>query len=337
MQLVLLVPGMLAIAAERLAAMPALERLACYAAPPRAEPNGMAAALFAVLGLSADTPVAPLALLGAGGDPRDDYVLCADPVHLAADRDTVVLVQRVDDVPAEARARLVRMLDDHFAADGLRFEALRSDAWFARCANVPDVRMTPLDAALRRPLFPHLPAGADARRWRSWQNEIQMLMHEHPVNDERDAHGEPTVTGLWFWGGGRLRDAADAPLAFVAAAAGVPGDLARGLARRVQLATLELASQDDLAHTIASTASVLRNVTPAHGVVALPAGVSPQRLESAWLWPALARLAAGEFEALHVVADGNGNAAAWSATRPTWWRRITARAAHRGFAVPQPA
>jgi hypothetical protein len=337
MQLVLLVPGMLAIAAERLAAMPALERLACYAAPPRAEPRGMAAALFALLGLSADTPVAPLAMLGAGGDPRDDYVLCADPVHLAADRDTVILVQRVDDLPADARARLVRMLDDHFADDGLRFEALRSDAWFARCANVPDVRMTPLDAALRRPLFPHLPAGADARRWRSWQNEIQMLLHEHPVNAERDAHGEPTVTGLWFWGGGRVRDIADPPLAFVAAAAGAPGDLARGLARRVELAAMELASEDDLAHALAPDQSASRNVAPAYGVVALPANISPLRLQSAWLSAALARLTAGEFEALHVVADGNGSAATWSATRPTWWRRITTRAAHRAFAGPPPA
>ena len=337
MQLVLLVPGMLAIAAERLAAMPALERLACYAAPPRAEPCGMAAALFALLGLPADTPVAPLAMLGAGGDPRGDYVLCANPVHLAADRDTVVLVQRVDDLPADAQARLVRMLDDHFAADGLRFEALRSDAWFARCTNVPDVRMTPLDAALRRPLFPHLPAGADARRWRSWQNEIQMLLHEHPVNDERDAHGEPAVTGLWFWGGGRLGDIAGAPIAFVAAAAGTSGDVARGLVRRLELVPMELASEDDLAHALAWVPSASRNATPAYGIVVLPANVSPQRLEHAWLSTALARLAAGDFEALHVVADGNGNTATWSATRPTWWRRITAHAARRAFAVPQPA
>jgi hypothetical protein len=338
MQLALLVPGMLAIAAERLAAMPALERLACYAAPPRAEPRGIAAALFVLLGLDADTPVAPLAMLGAAGDPRDDYVLCADPVHLAADRDTVLLVQRVDDLSADAQVRLVRMLDGHFASDGLRFEALRPDAWFARCHDAPDVRMTPLDAALRRPLFPHLPAGADARRWRTWQNEIQMLLHEHPVNAEREAHGQPTVTGLWFWGGGALRAVGDVQVGFVAAAAAAPGDLVRGLAQNCGVTARRVHDGDDLAHALdGSAASPSTHAASAYAVVVAPPKLSPQRLESAWLAPALARLARGDVEALHLIADGHGGAGTWSAARPTWWRRIAARAAQHRFDVPHAA
>jgi hypothetical protein len=336
MQLALLVPGMLAITAERLAAMRALERLAFYAAPPRTEPRGMAAALFALLGLAADTPVAPLAMLGAGGDPRDDHVLCADPVHLAADRDTVLLVQRVDDVCADDRARIVQMLDSHFAGDGLRFEALRPDAWFARCRDAPDVQMTPLDAALRRPLFTHLPAGADARRWRTWQNEVQMLLHEHPVNAEREAHGQPTVNGLWFWGGGALRDVRDTPVGFVAAAAaGALGDLARGLAQHCGSTARQLHDGDDLAHALETSRA--RHSASEYAVVVPPSKLPPQRLESEWLAPALARLARGDDDALHLIADGNGGASTWSAARPTWWRRIAARAAHRRFDVPHAA
>jgi len=338
MQLALLVPGMLAIAAERLAAMPALERLACYAAPPRAEPRGIAAALFVLLGLDADTPVAPLAMLGAAGDPRDDYVLCADPVHLAADRDTVVLVQRVDDLSADAQVRLIRMLDGHFARDGLRFEALRPDAWFVRCADAPDVRMTSLDAALRRPLFSNLPAGADARRWRTWQNEIQMLLHEHPVNAEREAQGQPPATGLWFWGGGALRDVGDASVGFVAAPAGARGDLARGLAQHCGVTARHVDDDDDLAHALDTcAASPPMHAASAYAVVVAPSKLSPQRLESGWLAPALARLARGDVEALHLIADGNGGAGTWSAARPAWWRRIAARAARRRFDVPHAA
>ena len=338
MQLALLVPGMLAISAERLAAMPALEHLACYAEPPRGEPRGIAAALFALLGLAGDTPIAPLAMLGSGGDPRDDYVLCADPVHLVADRDTVLLVQRVDDVSAEEQVRLVRMLDGHFASDGLRFEARRPDAWFVRCSDAPDVRMTPLDAALRRPLFHHLPAGADARRWRTWQNEIQMLLHEHTVNAEREARGQPTVTGLWFWGGGTLRDVGGAPIGFVAAAAGAPGDVARGLAQHCGVTARRLHDDDDLAHVLDSSATpASRNVSGTYAVVVPPSTLAPQRLESGWLVPALARLARGDLEALHLIADGNGGAVTWSAARPTWWRRIAAHAVHRRFDVPHAA
>lgn len=32
--------------------------------------------------------------------------------------------------------------------------------------------------------------------------EIEIWLHEHPVNRERSARGELTVTGLWMWGGG---------------------------------------------------------------------------------------------------------------------------------------
>ena len=54
-----------------------------------------------------------------------------------------------------------------------------------------------------------------------------MLFHSHPVNDAREAAGEPTVNSVWFWGGGVLPDALDPVFA------GVWGDdpLARGLAR----------------------------------------------------------------------------------------------------------
>jgi hypothetical protein len=32
--------------------------------------------------------------------------------------------------------------------------------------------------------------------------EMQMMLHEHPVNQSREARGEPAVNGTWFWGGG---------------------------------------------------------------------------------------------------------------------------------------
>jgi hypothetical protein len=39
------------------------------------------------------------------------------------------------------------------------------------------------------------------------------------------------VTGIWFWGGGRLSDAVGLPATIVSAASGRVGDLARGVAR----------------------------------------------------------------------------------------------------------
>jgi hypothetical protein len=49
-----------------------------------------------------------------------------------------------------------------------------------------------------------LPAGGDARTWVSIGNEMQMLLHRHPVNERREQEGRLTANGLWFWGGGTL-------------------------------------------------------------------------------------------------------------------------------------
>jgi hypothetical protein len=48
--------------------------------------------------------------------------------------------------------------------------------------------------------------------------EMEMWLHEHPVNDARRRRGEMPVTGLWLWGGGplpawRASAAADQPAA----------------------------------------------------------------------------------------------------------------------------
>ena len=41
-------------------------------------------------------------------------------------------------------------------------------------------------------------------RFRAELNELQMLLHEHPVNQAREARGELPVNSLWLWGGGSL-------------------------------------------------------------------------------------------------------------------------------------
>ena len=328
MQLVLIVPGLLALSSESLAAARSLGLLAHYAAPPRVEPLGIAAALADALGIVPSAPLAALALLGAGGDPRGDYVLHADPVHLAADRDTVVLVRRIDDLTADAAQRFVRKLDRHFARDDLRFDAVRPDAWFARCTSVPDMVTTPLDAALGRSILAHLPRGADAGRWKRWQNEIEMLLHDDEVNLTREARGALAVSGIWFWGGGRLAEINALPAAVAVAPAGAAGDLVRGIALRGRGAEALLPANAGLAEALACARSLAATQTL---VVAAGDAASLDRDTFA---PALARLAHGDVDTLRLVGDGSGFAAAWTARAPGLRQRIAARARARRFEVP---
>jgi hypothetical protein len=45
-----------------------------------------------------------------------------------------------------------------------------------------------------------------AKRWRKLQNEIQMLWHIGPVNEEREQRGMPSINSLWISGIGKLND-----------------------------------------------------------------------------------------------------------------------------------
>jgi hypothetical protein len=45
-----------------------------------------------------------------------------------------------------------------------------------------------------------------AKHWRKLQNEIQMLWHIGPVNEERGQRGMPSINSLWISGIGKLSD-----------------------------------------------------------------------------------------------------------------------------------
>ena len=97
---------------------------------------------------------------------------------------------------AKPKRMLIAALNAISRDDGiaLRRAAIRSAG---TCASA-----TPLDAASRMPVErvrrpqhrTHLLRGAEARAWQRWLNEMQMLLHAHPVNAAREARGEPPST-----------------------------------------------------------------------------------------------------------------------------------------------
>ena len=61
-----------------------------------------------------------------------------------------------------------------------------------------------------------LPQGPDAADYRRLVSEIEMALHDHPVNKQRVQEGLQPVNSLWLWGGGELPDAGntDLPMLF---------------------------------------------------------------------------------------------------------------------------
>jgi len=327
--LTLTVPGLLAPGMRQPAATAPFQLFARYADPPVQSKDGLASALCAALGLPYSTPLAPLCALGAELDVDEHYMIAATPVTLVADRDIVMLAGRVHDLGGDDAAILIDLLNHHFADDGVHFVAARPATWFARCDRSFSLSTSPLDAAIGRSIYPYLPRGADGSTWQRWQVEIQMLLHEHLVNQRRDARGLSPVSSVWFWGNGRLSDVTSPALAAAFASDDENGDLVRGLARHVGL------SVDAPPATF--SAILDRSNGKGNTIVAL-ASMSEQssveRFGVDWLQPAVTALEAGKVNALRLIADGHGAAVSWVAERPSPFARVTSRLRARPFEIP---
>jgi hypothetical protein len=327
--LALTVPGLLAPGAPALSAMAPFQALARYADPPEQNGDGLGPALCATLGMPSTTPLAPISALGAGVDVGDRYTIAATPVTLIADRDIVMLAGAVKDLADDDAATLIELFNRHFGGDGLHFVSPRPAAWFAQCERTFSLSASPVDAAIGRSIFSYLPRGSDGGIWRRWQVEAQMLLHEHPVNQQREARGLAPVSSLWFSGGGRLSDVTMPGLSAVFAAADENGDLARGLAGGVGLLA------DVLPVTLSAILDKLDRTSDA--LVALTATTDEAaigRFGRDWLQPAVAALDAGKIDALQLIADGHGAAASWRARRPSGLARVASRLRSRAFDIP---
>jgi len=195
--------------------LPALQTLLARGSRQSGAAGCVEAALCEALGIARqqDWPIAPITLAADGGEAGDAYWLRADPVHLRVMRDRIVLADSAAiDLTREEADALTLTIGQHFG-DDLKPLPLHPRRWYLRYARAPHLITTPLSAAVGRDIDPLLPQGADAMRLRAELNELQMLLHDHPVNQARAARGELPVNSLWLWGGGHPPAVGSAPVA----------------------------------------------------------------------------------------------------------------------------
>lgn len=140
-------------------------------------------------------PAGALTLLARDRDPADGWWARADPVHLRVMRDHLVVVPGESfELSREEADALCAALNRHFP--GLNLAAAEPRRW---CAKVPEALSldggSALDSVGREAEAPAKAAPL--------LTELQMALHGHPVNEAREARGEPAVNSLWLWGAGR--------------------------------------------------------------------------------------------------------------------------------------
>ena len=154
-----------------------------------------------------------LRMWGQTGDPPTVWIAAADPVHLEPRLDRVFLHALG---AARAPASDLRPLFNHLQSK------LADDAsiGFARIGSCGYLRsdkpmVTAPDPAyvlnLQTPTD-YMPSGDEAGSYRNLRSEIEMALHDHEVNRNREEQGELAINSLWLWGGGYAPEQETIPL-----------------------------------------------------------------------------------------------------------------------------
>lgn len=100
----------------------------------------------------------------------------------------------------ESRALLAAM-QPYFAEDRITLVFEKADRWLARGEVFRDLVTASLERVIGRDIAPWLPPAPSLRRL---QNEMQMLLYPHPVNEARSQRGALPVNSFWLSGSGSL-------------------------------------------------------------------------------------------------------------------------------------
>lgn len=276
-------------------------------------------------GASDTAPFAPAMMRALGVPQQDGYWFAVQPVHLQLTRTHMVLgdPRSLNLNEADTRA-LFDLVKPYFDEVGKPLLYAAPDMWFMRADDWNGLRTASPDAAVNDNLADWMPEGDAKRAFRKLQNEVQMLWHEHPINEARQQRGLQPVNSFWLWAG--------APAAQGAAAAGGYG-AAGTLAVANCPAWLTLLADPALRAATAEQVLAL----PADATVVLgeliPVGKagdwSPwlahmQQIEQQWFAPLLAALKSGQLGSLKLVFSSHLKLAEFTITKGSlrkFWRK----------------
>lgn len=212
MRLTLYIPGLFGPEArfsrEFIPRAPALETILSRAdriePPPGARHQVLSSLFGLVLPPGTDAPVAAVARFVDTGEKAGDWWMCADPVHLRADRTGLVLIPARETGVTEQEAQALAADLRELLPDIGQLEVARPERWYLKLRRDPELHTRELDQVSGRDIRHALPGGAGASSWRRLLNEVQIRLHGHDINRRRESRGEPILNSLWFWGCGTL-------------------------------------------------------------------------------------------------------------------------------------
>lgn len=178
----------------------------------RADSQTLASADAETIALEAmglHTPLCGVARMSAARDGMDlnhRAVLRADPIHLQADPSRLILLDaatvNIDQTTLDAMRELI---NECFSARGIELRSSpESTHWYLCAEDLPQI-IGASPASLRgQPLAPSFESLQQLGALKAVLTEVQMLLHQWPVNEQRIEQGLLPINSLWLWGGGEL-------------------------------------------------------------------------------------------------------------------------------------
>ncbi len=213
--LTLVIPGLLRNTHEITERFPALERLFTRSdpLPDEGSGRGLEALFFRLFGVPTEASL-PIAAVTHAFDSADPVELTqegwirADPVYLEPNRSGIRLFdQRVLTLSLDEAERLAAALSTEeppTSQGNGRLKVLHPTRWYLPLplSRVDRIRTSALSVVHGQDIRDHLPQGEDSRAWRKWLTSSQILLHQSPINTEREARGAWPVNSVWLWGEG---------------------------------------------------------------------------------------------------------------------------------------
>ena len=163
------------------------------------------------------TPWAAWQLRQEGRDPQHEACAWITPCHWRVATDHVTMAHpRQLELDAEESQALLAAMQPFFQHDGIALEYDAPTRWLARGEVFRDLATASLDRVVGRTIDEWMPRAPQARLLRRLQQEMQMLLYTHEINEARGRTGLLPVNSFWVSGTGAL-----APSAAAAAPAGL--------------------------------------------------------------------------------------------------------------------
>jgi hypothetical protein len=235
-------------------------------------------------------PSAAVTRTGDAREPARGFWLHLQPMHFMAglDRLTAVVLHGSSGVARAELAELEPTIGAHLRGTGMQLVTTSQGGWLVHSERTLDIQTATPETAAASPLEQAMPQGRAAPELRRLMTELQMLLHEHPVNVTRLRRGLPEINAVWFYGAGEIRN-----LQRYALPQAFGDDLyLRGIYR---LNDVDVTAAPPDAHALLAR---LRS-----RAVAVVAADDIDALEAAWIAPLSRALAAGALARLQIVID----------------------------------